>query len=286
MKPGDPPARFGPALWGVAVATRTLPPWPATNVYVIGTNGVAWLVDPGAGDAAALAALDDLLAAAGVRTLKGVLLTHGHADHVEGLAAAAGRYGVDVVFAHPAAVARWRGPEAVRPLDDGRRLVAGGAVIEALATPGHAPDHLAFAVQDGAGDALVAGDLVAGRGSVWVGAPEGDVATYLASLARAVARGARVVAPGHGPVRTDGVAVFDEARRHRLDRERSLWHALADGPRGLAELRDAVYGDLDPRLVDLAERSLLAHLQKLMHETRVSHVGADERGPYARRPGG
>ncbi len=285
MKPGDPPAPYGPALWGVALETRTLPPWPSTTSYAIGTNGVAWLVDPGAGDSAALDALAALLAAAGVRHLKGVLLTHTHPDHVDGVAAAVARWHLDTVFVHPAGLERVPAGVPVRPLEDGRKLVAGGAVIEALATPGHASDHLAFAVDDGAGGVLVAGDLVAGAGSIWVGLPDGDVAAYLASLARAAARAPTLVAPAHGPVRTDGVAVFDEARRHRLDRERAVWDALVTGPRTLEELRVAVYGALDPRAHDLAERSLLAHLRKLMHETRVAHVGTNVTGPYTRRPG-
>jgi endoribonuclease LACTB2 len=285
VKPGEPPAQHGPALWGVGIETRTLPPWPSTTAYAIGTNGVAWLVDPGAGDDAALEAMTALLAAAGVRHLKGILLTHTHPDHADGLMAAVARFRVDTVFVHPAGLARLMPGAPARPLEDGRKLVAGDAVIEALATPGHASDHLAFAVDDGAGGALVAGDLVAGRGSIWVGLPDGDMTAYLASLARAAARAPVVVAPAHGPVRTDGVRVFDEARRHRLDRERSVWEALASGPRSLEELRLAVYGDLDPRAFDLAERSLLAHLRKLMHETRVSHVGTDATGPYARRPG-
>ncbi len=285
MTPGEAPVQHGPAVWGVAVATRTLPPWPSTNVYVLGTNGVGWLVDPGAGDSAALDAMAQLLERSGVRHLKGILLTHTHPDHTDGVAAAVARWGIDTVFVHPDGLARLPEGLPARPLEDGRKLMAGDAVVEALGTPGHASDHLAFAVDDEGGGVLVAGDLVAGQGSIWVGLPDGDIGAYLASLARAAARSPAVVAPGHGPVRTDGGRVFDEARRHRLSRERAVWDALAVGPRTLSELRTAVYGDLDPRAVDLAERSLLAHLRKLMHETRVSHVGSDVVGPYARRPG-
>ncbi|MDF1524142.1 MAG: MBL fold metallo-hydrolase, partial [Trueperaceae bacterium] len=78
MTAGDLPARVGPTAWGVPLATRTLPPWDATNAYVVGSGGAGWLVDPGAGDVAALEALATLVAAAGVRTLKGVLVTHTH----------------------------------------------------------------------------------------------------------------------------------------------------------------------------------------------------------------
>lgn len=278
--------QVAPGVWGVALATRTLPPWPATNAYLIGTGGVAWLVDPGAGDVEALAGLEALVVAAGVRTLKGVLLTHAHPDHVDGLPAAHARYGFDAVLAHPRALGQLPSGVPARALLGGRRLVAGGAVVDAIATPGHASDHLAFGVEADGVRTLVAGDLVAGSGSVWVGAPDGDVADYLASLERAAAWGPHRIAPGHGPVRPDGAAVLDEARRHRLAREAAVWAALGDAPVRLDVLRTRVYGALAPEVTDLADRALLAHLAKMMRETRVDHVGTGPEGPYARRAGG
>ncbi len=286
MNLGAAPLRVAPGVWGVALATRTLPPWTATNAYLVGTGGVAWLVDPGAGDAEALAALDALVAAAAVRTLKGVLLTHAHEDHVGGVAAAVERFGLDAVLAHPAALPRLPAGLPLRALQGGRRLVAGGAVVDAIATPGHASDHLAFGIAADRARTLVAGDLVAGSGSIWVGTPDGDVAAYLASLERAAAWGPERVAPSHGPPRDDGAAVLDEARRHRLAREAAVWAALADGPARLDALRERVYGPLDHEVADFADRALLAHLAKLMRETRVDHVGAGHEGPYARRAGG
>ncbi len=281
---GEPPRRWSPSVWGVAVPTDTLPPWRATHAYAVGGGGVGWLVDPGGAGPEADAAIAALVAAAGLRTVKGVLLTHTHVDHVAGVSGALERFGLRDVFVHPAGVARLPSGVAGRPLAPGRRLVAGPAVVTAVATPGHASDHLAFWLDD---DRLaIVGDLVAGQGSTWVGTPDGDVEAYLGSLARVAALDPKIVAPGHGPVREDGRAVLDDARRHRLDRERAIWHALAAGPATLDTLRAAVYPDLDPAATDFAERSLLAHLQKLMRETRVMHVGSDARGPYARAPGG
>ncbi len=286
MNPGAAPQRVAPGVWGVALATRTLPPWPATNAYLVGTGGVGWLVDPGAGDAEALAALEALVAAAEVRTLKGVLLTHGHPDHVGGVEASVARFGLDAVLAHPSALPGLPAGLPVRALQGGRRLVAGGAVVDALATPGHASDHLAFGVEADQARTLVAGDLVAGSGSIWVGAPDGDVADYLASLERAAAWGPERVAPAHGPTRDDGAAVLHAARRHRLAREAAIWSALEGGPARLDALRERVYGALDPTVAAFADRALLAHLAKLMRETRVDHVGAGPEGPYARRAAG
>jgi len=291
MNVGDPPRRWSAGLWGVAVPSDTPPPWQGTNAYLIGGQGVGWLVDPGGAGDAADAAIDALLTAAGLRTLKGVLLTHTHHDHLAGVPGVLRRHGPVDVLLHRVGLRRL--PERLagrlppgaraRPLSPGRRLVAGPVVLEAIDTPGHASDHLAFWLPDDR--TLVAGDLVAGRGSSWVGLPDGDVADYLDAVARAAALDPVLVAPAHGPPRTDGRRVLDEARAHRLEREREVWAALAAGPATLEALRAAVYPGIDPRAHDLAERSLLAHLRKLMHEARVMHLGGDERGPFARAPG-
>lgn len=284
MNLGAPPERLAATLWGVAVPADTLPPWRATNAYLIGGGGVGWLVDPGGAGPDADAAVDALLASAGVRTLKGVLLTHTHPDHVAGVAALLRRHGPTDVLVHSAGLERLPPGVEGRPLPPGRRLVAGPAVLEAIETPGHAHDHLAFWVADDR--AVVAGDLVAGHGSTWVGLPDGDVAAYLASLIRVAAMAPRIVAPGHGPIRHDGGAVLDLARAHRLARELAIWAALEAGPATLDELQSTIYPDLDAAAHDLAERSLLAHLTKLMRETRVMHLGSDARGPFARAHGG
>lgn len=283
MNLGDPPRAISGGLWGVAVPVATLPPWDATNAYLIAGAGVGWLVDPGGEGPVAEAAIDALLSAAGVRTLKGVLLTHTHPDHVGGVAGVVRRHGSTDVLVHPAGVRRLPRGIVGRALTPGRRLMAGPVVVRALETPGHATDHLAFWLD--ADRAVLVGDLVAGRGSTWVGLPDGDVVDYLASVARIAALAPRLVAPGHGPLRHDGGAVLDEARAHRLAREREVWAALAEGPATLASLRARVYPGLDEAVHDLAERSLLAHLHKLMRETRVMHLGADVHGPFARAPG-
>lgn len=283
MKVGDPPRRWSPGLWGVAVPSDTPPPWAATNGYLIGGAGTGWLVDPGGAGADADAAIDALLAAAGTRTLKGVLLTHTHRDHWAGVAGVLRRHGRVDVLVHPLGLARLPATLPARPLPPGRRLVAGTVVLEALDTPGHASDHLAFWLPEDR--ALLAGDLVAGRGSSWVGLPDGDVARYLETLMRVAELAPILVAPAHGPPRVDGRRVLDEAHAHRLGREREVWAALATGPRTLTALRDAVYPGLDPRAHDLAERSLLAHLRKLMRERRVLHLGTDEGGPFAQATG-
>lgn len=262
------------------LAARTLPPFTHTNAYVVASDGVGIVIDPGAGDEASLRTLRSALATARVAEPKGVLLTHTHPDHVAGLDALRALWPELQVWAPAGELGRCDPAWRAVGVRHGRRLTVGNAVLTLIGTPGHALDHVAVWWEERR--VLIAGDLVAGAGSVWVGLPDGDVGVYLASLERAAALEPALVAPAHGPVRRDGATVLHEARRHRLAREAGLLAALDEGPAGLRALRERLYPALDPAAHDLAERAILAHLAKLLRERRVMHVGSDPSGPYAR----
>ena len=73
-------------------------------------------------------------------------------------------------------------------------VVAGeGWALEAMFTPGHASNHMAYAL---GGDVLLAGDHVMGWSTTIVSPPDGDMDAYLASLDRVIARGFRTLPPG------------------------------------------------------------------------------------------
>lgn len=274
------PERVADGVWQLPLRTPTLPPFEHTNAYVLAHDGVAIVVDPGAGDAEALDLLAEALgAAAAVRSPKGVVLTHTHRDHVGGVSALLERWPDLQVWAPAGELGRCEAAWRAVGLRDGRRLTLGSATVELVGTPGHALDHLAVWWPERR--LLVAGDLVAGAGSIWVGLPDGDVRRYLDSLERAAALQPVLVAPAHGPVRRDGATVLHDARRHRLQREAELLEVLRGGPTDLAALRQRIYPELPEQAVDVVERALLAHLVKLMRERRVAHLGDDPRGPYA-----
>ena len=74
-----------------------------------------------------------------------ILVTHPHADHVAGLAAARERLGEPPLVADPEVAAEIEDEVAV-PIEDGGKLSNGGLQIEAISTPGHAAGHLAFLI--------------------------------------------------------------------------------------------------------------------------------------------
>lgn len=273
--------RISEHVWRLALPSDTLPPYDHVNTYLIASSGVGALVDPGSSDAGALPATRAALAAAGVRLLKAVFLTHTHRDHTGGLKALLQAEGPLAVYVHPLEAERLQGTAGIVPLGDDRRITVGDVVVRALHTPGHSPGHLSYLLPEEG--VLLPGDLIAGEGSTWVGLPEGDVSAYLASLARLRGLRPRLLGPGHGRIVRDADRKLADSAAHRLERERQVVTALAGGPETLSELRRNIYPSLPESAVPLVEGSLLAHLAKLMREMKVVHLGEDASGPYALR---
>lgn len=258
----------GPVSDGVRVRslrTPTLPPAAHTGCYVVGPSagpGALIVIDPASPYPEEQAALDAFLdqEAADGRPVAAIALTHHHGDHVGGAAHLAARLGCPIA-AHPETARRVRfGVDLA--LDDGATLVAGDVTARALFTPGHAPGHLCFVV----GDAIVAGDMIAGVGTILIDPDEGDMTAYLASLERMRAVGAATLLPSHGPVVTNADAKLREYVAHRLMREAKVAAAVRAHPGDARALVPHAYADTPPPLWPLAERSLLAHLAKLAHD--------------------
>jgi glyoxylase-like metal-dependent hydrolase (beta-lactamase superfamily II) len=239
-------------------------PTGSVNAYLHDPpDAPALLVDPGV----EARALDEALAGVDVGH---VAVTHAHPDHADALARVADETGA-AVWAAAGHEARFRATTGVDPdgtLADGDRI----AGTRVLATPGHAPDHLAFLAAAGA----ACGDLVVAEGSVSVAAPGGDVRAYLCSLRRLRLRDPPRLFPGHGPVVDDPRVTVDRLYDHRRERERRVLAAVQAGARDPDAALDGAY-DVD--LGDLraqARATVVAHLEKLDAEGRVRWDPASE----------
>jgi glyoxylase-like metal-dependent hydrolase (beta-lactamase superfamily II) len=233
-----------------------------TNTWVVGRDG-AWVIDPGP----ALPAHVEAVAAEVERRggLAGIALTHDHHDHAEGVPALRERFG-------GAPVAAMRGDATIR-VADGDRV----GPFDALATPGHAPDHLTYVL----GDVAFSGDAVLGEGSVFVAPDPGALAGYLAGLERLRARKLALICPGHGPLVADPDAKIAEYLTHRLAREQALLDALAAGARSIDDLLDRAWADAPAILRPAATVTLAAHLDKLADEDLLPDgVERPERPPW------
>ncbi len=209
-----------------------------TNTYLYGSDPCA-VIDPGPDIPGHL---DAVQAAAEERGGIGtVLLTHGHGDHADG----AERLGV----------------EAILPADGEEH-----AGLRALATPGHAADHVCFLTADAV---CFSGDLVLGEGSTFVPPDGGSLAAYMDSLRRIEAERPELICPGHGPWVTDPAAKLAEYVEHRQMRERRLLAALDRGERSREALLREVWDDVPDQMLPAAAAVMEAHLQKLEAEGRV-----------------
>lgn len=225
--------------------------------YLLGDRDLV-IVDPGPAVDSHIRAL--VAAVAGAERIT-VVLTHGHGDHAGGvdtLLAALGARGQSPVALVGA------GHPAVRAPRPGEGIVFEGGHLEAVATPGHTRDHLAWLWREEA--ALFAGDHLLGVGeTTWVGEYPGCVADYLDSLARLRTLGLRTVHPGHGPDLRDparAIDRFEAHRRRRIEQVRELQEG-AEALRGDA-LFARVYGDRIPSGLDRAARSSLAAIEEFL----------------------
>jgi ribonuclease/clavin/mitogillin len=255
--------QVNPGIRVLALRTPTLPPAAHTNVYLVGPEqGPVAVVDPGSPYPEEQAILDAILSEIPIAR---VLLTHHHGDHIGGASALRATWNVPIA-AHPLTAKRLAGRLAIDELLDDGDEVHGAICVH---TPGHAEGHLVFEL----GEYAIAGDMVAGVGTILIDPDEGDMAQYLASLERMRARDQRVLLPAHGPAIRDGAAKLTEYLAHRRMREQRVIDALSGAPRTTAQLVETVYSDTPRILWGLAERSLLAHLAKLVADGTARHQG-------------
>lgn len=258
----------------VPVRTPTLPPATHTNAYILGGDELI-IVDPASGEPEEQARLERIcrtLQAEG-KVIREIVLTHEHHDHVGGVEALRAALGLRV-RAHELTAERLAGRVHVDGfIEDGETWALRGAPAmrwRAVHTPGHARGHLCLLEE--ASRALIAGDMVAGIGTIVVDPPEGDMSDYVASLAKLRSLAVNTIYPAHGPAIPDGLARLDEYLAHRAQREWQVFEALrARGSATALELVPAVYADVAPALHPLAARSLSAVLHKLVKDGRVAH---------------
>ena len=151
---------------------------------------------------------------------------------------------------------------------DGERLQLGAVTLRAIATPGHASNHLCYLLEQTG--MLFTGDHVMQGSTVVINPPDGNMRTYLLSLERLLAEDFAIFAPGHGYLIGAPEKEVRKLIRHRLAREAKVVRSLAQLGRAMPEeLVRAVYDDVQERLHPVALRSLAAHLDKLAQEGRA-----------------
>lgn len=252
-----------------------------TNSYLVGTRDLA-VIDPGPDDAAHHAAL---IAAVAGRPVVAVLLTHTHRDHSAGARAFAAAVAAPLLFEGPHRPGRPDGPGETRPpspsgdyaTQPDRRLGDGDVVrgedwrLTALATPGHAANHLAFALAEEA--VLFSGDHVMAWSTSVVAPPDGRMVDYMAALERLKRRRDRIYWPGHGGPVTAPARHVSALAAHRRARGTAILDALTRGAETVPDIVARLYPGLSDGLRLAAGASTLAQLELFVEDGRVRSDG-------------
>lgn len=260
-----------------------------TNTYLVGRRDVA-VIDPGPDDPAHVAAL---LAAIDGRPVTAILVTHTHRDHSPAAQALAAATGAALHGEGPHRPARPLDLGEINPLDasgdhgfrpdvvlgDGDRVRGEGWTLEAIATPGHIPNHLCFALAEE--ETIFTGDHVMAWSTSIVAPPDGSMADYMASLDRLIARPERLLLPAHGTGIAEPTEFLEALVRHRRGREKAVLDRLAAGDETIPDMVRVVYAEVDRSLHGAAALSMLAHVEDLVNRGLVRAEGrVDLAGRY------
>ena len=263
-----------------------------TNTFLIGREDLV-VIDPGPDDPEHFRAVQAAIAGAAVVA---ILVTHRHRDHAPGARALAEATGAPVLAAGVKREPPWLSEEGARvdaaadsvfapdrKIGDGDVIAGDGFRLKVIATPGHASDHLAFAMLGT--DILFSGDHVMGWSTTVVAPPDGSMADYMRSLDKLIARPESTYLPAHGGAIRQAHVYVRGLRTHRRMRERAILDRLARGDATVAEIVASIYSDLAPRLRPAAASSTLAHLEDLVGRGLVLTAGTARMDGRYSRPG-
>lgn len=245
-----------------------------TGVYIVGRGDVA-VIDPGPDTPGHL---DALLRAVEGERVTHIFVTHRHMDHSPAAHPLAARTGARVYASmlppRPSECDDLRleaGDDRLFQPDvdvqDGERFSGSGWTIEAVFTPGHTANHMAFALLEE--NALFPGDHIMGWSTTVIGPPDGNMTDYLRSLEKVRDRGYATLWPTHGPPVREVVPFVEAFIEHRLEREAQIVVQLQAGLHAIKDMVSVIYADVDKRLHPAACHSVLAHMIRLVELGRV-----------------
>ncbi|MCC0008458.1 MAG: MBL fold metallo-hydrolase [Hyphomicrobiaceae bacterium] len=274
------PSGLGPGVVRLVCENPGPFTFKGTNTYLVGSTELA-VIDPGPRDDKHL---DDILKVAAGRPITHILITHTHRDHVDNAEALKAATGA-VTCGYMRTTAE-RGKIESSPsgtefvdidfspdieLKHGDEVIGADWTLTALHTPGHAPDHLCFAL-DGR-DIMFSGDHVMAWNTTVVAPPEGRMADYLASLQLLLERREGLYLPGHGGRIDEAPRMVKAFLLHRRWREQAIVAAIRDGRQTVRDVAALIYDNLDPKLHTAALLSVMAHVEHLIEREIVIGEG-------------
>ncbi|WP_137390011.1 MBL fold metallo-hydrolase [Rhodoligotrophos defluvii] len=257
--------------------------YKGTNTYIVGRGTVA-VIDPGPDDDEHFAAL---MRALDGETVSHIVVSHTHRDHSPLAARLKAATGAPTVAFGPHGAGRVG--EAVasgsvqldasgdtdflpdQRIRHGEVIDGKGWHLQAVFTPGHTSNHMAFALPEE--KALFSADHVMAWSTSVIAPPDGNMADYMASLRLLLDRDDEIYWPGHGPEKKDPRPFVRAFIAHRQMREQAILARIEAGDRKVMDVVKKVYSSVDPKLHPAAAMSALAHVEHLIHLGKVARNG-------------
>lgn len=300
------PEQVSPLIQRVLAHNPSKFTYRGTGTYILGTNDVV-VIDPGPVIDGHRDALWNALKG---RRVVGIVVTHCHSDHSPLAAWLHAETGADRYAIGPHRVYEGfveeddHDPSEDDPSEDDDEtpsdhheeretidldfapdvavrdgeefLRTGEFALTAVATPGHTSNHLCVAMD--VDRSLFSGDHVMGWSTTVVSPPDGDMAAYMSSLEKVIARGDRTLWPTHGGPIRDPQPFLRAYLAHRVAREHAIVEQIAAGNDTIAGIVKVLYADVVKQLHRPARRSVWSHLRKLVDDGVVTTVdGGDPR---------
>ena len=270
-----------PGIHCLRIKMNTVPPHRSTNVYIVGSTDVL-LIDGVYSKYEDKDLIGEYLSEMGVKSINLAVITHHHFDHHDGVERILEKFGGKVV-AHSQCLPRLKDlspTESVSiAVNGGEHFHIGDFTVKVVYTSGHCSSHICLYLERE--KIFFSGDTILGWGTSIISPPDGNMSHYMDTLYEIQKLDIQTICPGHGPVIQEKVKErIAWYIAHRLERESLVIGALKDGCHTTRDIAKEIYNEEDFKmhgydLLPRAERSVLAHLEKLERDGVVSSIDED-----------
>ena len=255
----------------IPVPSPTLWPHATTNCYLIGNKKTCILIDAGYNQLETKEVIESVLQTHDLAKPEKIILTHHHHDHALGVEQLKDWHAK--IYCHQdeytAITKLLPNNNNLHTLGEEDLLIVDTLLIEIIHAPGHTAGQLNFYIPTE--ELLIAGDNILGKGTTWIGHPDGDMSDYFQTLNRLKKLQLKRIGPGHGDWVENPYEQINFVLERRIARENQIVSLLTEqGELTSEELTKKIYeNNIHPSIFEVAKRTVEAHLIKLMKEQMV-----------------
>jgi endoribonuclease LACTB2 len=242
----------------IEVPSPTIPPATTTNAWLLGNKNPI-IVDPAARGPHER---EEIVRTMASNPPSAIFLTHHHHDHIGSATHLRSHFNIPIL-AHEKT-------NKILPFSIDQEIKENDILQSdteewlAIHTPGHAPGHLCLLSQKD--QTVVAGDMVAGEGTILINPKEGSIREYLSSLEKLRTLNPSKLLPAHGPILNNAEKTLCHYISHRQHRLEQIRETLKVGPLSEAEIAREMYTNIPDVLLPAAAIQVYCGLIWLQEE--------------------